>query len=93
MMPTETEIKIDTPLEGVQVTEPEVEWTAENEVNLFYAMRGRRPVGELNVFCFPPLLTMYQHRNPKIFSDVLYCREIFRVDAKRNCQSRNMGPS
>lgn len=49
IMPTESEIKIVL-MEGAQTTEPEVEWTAENEVNLFYAMRGRRPVGMFHVF-------------------------------------------
>lgn len=45
-MTTEPEVKAVEEKE-VEPTTPEVEWTAENEVNLFYAMRGRRPVGKL----------------------------------------------
>lgn len=44
-MATDADVKQE-PMTEEQPVEREVEWNAENEVNLFYALRGHRPIGK-----------------------------------------------
>ena len=55
--------------------EPDFDWTPENEVQLFYALRGHKPVGE-SLFYFQMILLLnnftFIFRNCKTLSNDLH---------------------